>query len=63
MLRGVVPFCSASLKPTKPLTLPVKLTDVGAHLEQPVAEPLQPANDAAMRHRARALRKVIFFSL
>jgi hypothetical protein len=61
MFRAVEPFCSASLKPTKPLTLPVKVTEVGPHLEHPGVEPLQLANDAARRHRARALRKVILF--
>jgi hypothetical protein len=44
--------------------LPVKLTDVGAHVvHSSDAELLQLANDAVMRHKARALRKVIFFSL
>jgi hypothetical protein len=61
MLKGVVPFCSASLKPTKPPTLPSNMT-VDEHLEQPGVAPLQLANDAAMRHKTRAARKVMFLS-
>src|ERR1700722_2422117 len=62
MLNAVEPFCSASLKPTKPLTVPVKLTGLGlgAHVVQSDEELLQPTNDAAMRHEARARGKVIF---
>jgi hypothetical protein len=64
MLKAVEPFCSASLKPTKPLTVPCKLTGLGlgAHVVQSDDELLQLASDAAMRHKARARRKVIFLS-
>jgi hypothetical protein len=60
MLKAVEPFCSDSLKPTKPLTVPSKLTCLGAHVVHSEDELLQLANDAAMRVNARAGRKVIF---
>jgi hypothetical protein len=65
MLKAVEPFCSVNLKPTKPLTLPCRLTGfgLGPHVVQSDEELLQPATDAAMRHMARARWKVIFLSL
>jgi hypothetical protein len=59
MLKAVEPFCSVSLKPTKPLTLPCKLTIAGVHMRQAFIEELQLAKAAAMRQKATARRKVI----